>query len=557
MPEQTPAEERTRWFREAKFGMFIHWGLYAQAAGVWEGRKYFGIGEWLMHRAEIPTGEYEKLAAAFNPVRFDAEQWVALAQAAGMKYLVITAKHHDGFAMFGSEASSFNIVDATAFGRDPLRELAEACQAAGVKLCFYYSQWQDWHEPGGAGNHWEFPHSAARFGEYFETKCKPQIRELLSNYGPVGLIWFDTPGGMTTEQSAELVELVHTLQPECLVSSRVGNDVGDFLDLGDHELPSEAIAGPWESLFTHNDSWGFVQFDRNWRSTRELVRMLLRINARGGNLLLNVGPQSDGLIPAASVAVLQRVGAWIAANAEAIYGTTAADFPELAWGECTARPGALYLHVLTWPEDRWLRVPGLRGDVQAVSLLACGTALEWRREGDDVLLALPDRMPDPVATTLKLEYAGELEVDPRRALLPGLRNELLPAEAQLSGATVAHKHSWMEEYGDWKHLPVLEGWQGPDDAAAWTVRVVEPGQFRVSLSYSRSGPAGRVATLTAADQTLWIEAQNTGTEPRHLFTHTIGVLTFDRAGEHTLRLAPEDVGDELCKLEKLVLEPFA
>jgi len=551
------APSRTAWFTEAKFGMFIHWGLYAQAAGLWQGRRYFGIGEWLMHRAQVPVAEYETLAAQFNPRGFEAREWVAIAKAAGMKYIVITAKHHDGFAMFHSQASPYNIVEATPFGRDPLRELADACAEAGLRLGFYYSQWQDWHEPGGAGNAWEFPNSAEHFAEYFETKCKPQVGELLTNYGPIGLIWFDTPGAMTREQSLELVDLVRSRQPDCLVSSRVGNDVGDFLDLGDHELPAEVIEGPWEALFTHNDSWGYVQFDQNWRSTRELLGILLRVNGKGGNFLLNVGPTGEGRLPEASVRALQRIGSWVHANQEAIYGSTPSPFPELAWGECTAKPGALYLHVLTPPDDRILRVPGLASGVREARLMDAGTELPFAWEGDDLLITLPEPSRGSLASTVRVSCEGELDVDPTRTLMPGLANTLAPAEANVCGQTRRGKHSWMEEFGDWKHLRTLEGWQEPCDAAEWTFRTVAPTEVRVTLTYSRSGPAGRVGEMCVADEVLWIEAQNTGTEPRHRFSHTVGVLRLNGPGVHILHLAPTEPGDELFRLDAVTLEPFA
>ena len=549
-------DSRAAWFREAKFGMFIHWGLYAQAGGVWKGQKYFGIGEWLMNRAKIPTKEYETLAAQFDPVKFDAKAWVALAKAAGMKYIVITSKHHDGFAMFKSAASPFNIVDGTSFRRDPLKELAQECQKQGVKLGFYYSQWQDWHEPGGAGNTWEFPDSAARFSEYFNGKCKPQVKELLSNYGSLGLLWFDTPGAMTKEQSTELLQLVKTLQPGCLVSSRVGNGVGDFTDLGDHEMPSVVPDGPWESLFTHNDSWGFVPYDKNWRSASELVHMLVKINAKGGNFLLNIGPQADGRMPDASVQVLRRVGPWTQRNAEAIYGTTASPFPPLAWGECTAKAGALYFHVLAWPTDGWLRIPGLTGKVRRVTLLVSGKKLAFHRDGSDVLVALPAQAPDDLATVVKLEPNGPIHVEAMRALLPGLANILEPATATRVGKTAMHKQSWMQEFGNWKHEQRLDTWAEPDDAVEWPLRVVAPGSYRVTLTYSRSGKSGRQGRLDLAGQTLWFEAQNTGTEPRHLLTHSLGVVSFPAGGPQVVRLAPAGIGDELFKLKQVVLEPF-
>jgi alpha-L-fucosidase len=550
-----PDSARAKWFRDAKFGMFIHWGLYAQAGGVWKRQKYFGIGEWLMYRAKIPSAEYATLAGQFNPTNFDARQWVALAKSAGMKYIVITAKHHDGFAMFKSEASPFNIVDATPFKRDPLAELAEECRKQGIKLCFYYSQWQDWHEPNGAGNTWEFTNSVAHFGDYFESKCKPQVKELLSNYAPLGLIWFDTPGEMTKEQSTELLRLVQTLQPECLVSSRVGNGVGDFTDLGDDEMPSVVPDGPWESLFTFNDSWGFVPYDKNWRSSRELVHMLVKINAKGGNFLLNVGPQCDGRMPDASIEVLQRVGEWTHRNAQAIYGTTASPFPPLIWGECTVKPGVFYFHILDWPADRVLRIPGLKGDIRHVALLNSKKTLSWQREGADVLVSLPACAPDALDTVVKLEHK-EISVDSARALFSGSANVFEPATAKLNGKAAMKRESWMQEFGNWKHEQRVENWAQPTDTAEWPVRVITPGDYRVTLTYSRSGKSGRQGRIEFAGQTLLFEAQNTGTESRHEFTHVIGVLKVTEPGQQVLRIAPAEAGDELFELKEVTVESF-
>src|ERR1700733_852112 len=220
-------EHRLEWWRDARFGMFIHWGLYALPAGYWGGKPVPRIGEWIMNPAKIPVAQYEKLAAKFDPVRFDADQWVSVARNAGMKYIVITAKHHDGFAMFSSKVSKYNIVDATPFHRDPMKELAAACRRQGIRLCFYYSQTQDWHEPDGVGNTWDFPDESKKdFNRYFQAKVIPQVKELLTQYGPIGLIWFDTPRNMTKEQSKQLADLVHQLQPDCLVNGRVGNGMG-------------------------------------------------------------------------------------------------------------------------------------------------------------------------------------------------------------------------------------------------------------------------------------------------------------------------------------------
>src|ERR1700687_128056 len=314
-------DNRLDWFRDARFGMFIHWGLYAIPAGEWRGQPIAGIGEWIMLRARIPVNEYERLADRFNPVRFDADVWASLAAQAGAKYLVITAKHHDGFSMYKSQVSDYNIADATPFKRDPMQELSAACKRHGVRLCFYYSQTQDWHHPGGDGNDWDYDEATKDFDGYVQKYVKPQVRELLTNYGPIGLIWFDTPKRMTTEQSRELVEWVHAIQPDCLVNGRIGNGLGDYAESGDNTIPSETVQADWETPATINDTWGFKRLDDNWKSPADLVHKLVDIASKGGNYLLNVGPTAEGVIPQPSVERLQAIGVWLQTHGESVYGT--------------------------------------------------------------------------------------------------------------------------------------------------------------------------------------------------------------------------------------------
>jgi alpha-L-fucosidase len=254
-----------------------------------------------MFRSRIPVHEYEKFTSQFNPVKFNADQWVAVAKNAGMKYITITSKHHDGFAMFGSKASAYNVVDATPFHHDPLKDLAAACQRAGLRLCFYYSQTQDWHEPDGVGNDWDWPdESKKNFQRYYDDKVIPQVRELLTNYGPIGLIWFDTPRNITRQQSQQLADLVHQLQPMCLVSGRVGNNLGDYDSAGDNQISVGKVQRPWETPVTMNDTWGFRKDDHNWKSAQVLIRQFATTLSRGGNYLLNVGPTLEGVRPKAS-----------------------------------------------------------------------------------------------------------------------------------------------------------------------------------------------------------------------------------------------------------------
>jgi alpha-L-fucosidase len=398
-------DARLDWWRDAKFGMFIHWGLYAVPGGRWKGQSVAGIGEWIMHRARIPVHEYEQLAKDFNPLQFDADEWVALAKRAGQRYLVITAKHHDGFCMFDSKLTDYTIVKATPFARDPMRELASACEKYGVKLCFYYSQTQDWHHPFGDGNDWDFSvPTDEQFDEYVRQYVHGQVRELLTNYGPIGLIWFDTPKRMTDKQSRELVDLVHELQPACLVDGRVGNDLGDYASTGDNTIPVEQLVEmDWETPATINDTWSFKSDDENWKSPHELVRKLVDIASKGGNYLLNVGPTAEGAIPQPSVERLDAMGRWLDVNGESIYGTRGGPLHGLEWCRTTQRGQTVYLHVFDWPADGLLRLNGL-GQVVSARLLG-DDVLHVRNNAGGVEVQLPIQMPDVVDSVVVLQRA--------------------------------------------------------------------------------------------------------------------------------------------------------
>jgi alpha-L-fucosidase len=401
---QARDDPRLNWWRDAKFGLFIHWGLYALPAGVWRGRPIPGIGEWIMLRARVPVAEYEQLAARFNPTRFDPDSWVSLAKRAGQKYLVITAKHHDGFCLFDSRLTEYDIVDATPFGRDPMQALSAVCQRHGVRLCFYYSQTQDWHHPNGDGNDWDYDESAKDFDAYIQTYVKPQVRELLTNYGPIGLIWFDTPRRITPQQSRELVDLVHEVQPDCLVNGRVGNDLGDYASTRDNVIPAKQLLEmDWETPATINDTWGYKQDDHNWKSTADLIRKLVDITSKGGNYLLNVGPTAEGIIPQPSVERLEAIGRWLELNGEAVYGTRAGPLQGLDWCRTTARDNTVYVHVLDWPAGGQLHLPSPPGTVSGARLLADPTpSLRVTQRSDGVLVQGPASPPDPADTVVTL-----------------------------------------------------------------------------------------------------------------------------------------------------------
>lgn len=371
--------ERLKWFEEARYGLFIHWGLYAELGGMWNGTYYPGGTEWIMRRAQIPFEEYKKLADTFNPLDFNAEEWAQKAVDFGCKYLCITAKHHDGFAMFDSAASDYNIMH-TPFGRDVVKELSEACRRHGVKFCVYYSQMQDWADPDGDGNAWDYDPARKNFEKYFRQKVKPQVKELLTNYGEIGMIWFDTPYDMPKHLCEELKQFVHDLQPNCVINGRIGYGLGDYRQMGDNEIPVLAYRDAWETPMTLNNTWGYSKTDECWKSPKTVVKMLIDVVSKGGNLLINVGPDALGRIPQGSVDVLSQVGRWLQKNGESIYGTKpCADSPyQLRWGGLTGRDATMYLHLLDARETpERIKICNIETKAKRVYLLSTGEELPF------------------------------------------------------------------------------------------------------------------------------------------------------------------------------------
>jgi len=408
---ETKAERdaRMKWWREAKFGMFIHWGVYSVPAGFYNGHPVPSIGEWIMCTGKIPMAQYQKYAKEFNPVKFNAEEWVALAKEAGQKYMVITSKHHDGFAMFDSKASAWNIVKASPFHRDPLKELAAACRKNGVKLGFYYSQAQDWNNGGSACSGTRDPAQKHSMDDYIDQVAVPQVKEILTGYGEFpAVLWWDTACDMTHDRAGKLAALLK-LKPGIITNNRLGGDYPGDTETPEQFIPPTGYPGrDWETCMTMNDTWGFKSDDHHWKSTETLLRNLVDIVSKGGNYLLNVGPTSEGLIPGPSIQRLREVGAWMKINGEAIYGTSASPFTHgLPWGRATQKGETVYLHVFDWPKDGTLVVPLSNKPVKACLLAAKEKHLELSAGDRGLTIRVPAEAPDKIVSVIALELQGK------------------------------------------------------------------------------------------------------------------------------------------------------
>ena len=409
------AAQRLAWWSNARFGMFIHWGLYSQDGCFYKGTN--GGSEHMMQRLKIPLADYAKIADDFHPANFNAGEWVEIAKNAGMKYLVLTAKHHDGFAMYDSQSNDYNIVRRTPCQRDPVAELAAACRQQGLKFGVYYSLGRDWADPdvptknGYRSNTWDYPNETNKvFAKYFERKVKPQITELLTHYGPIAVLWFDTPEEISAAESRELVALIHRLQPECIINSRVGNGLGDY-GVQEQKIPGAGSVKPWETCMTLNGHWGYFKGDEKWKPAATVIRNLVDIISKGGNYLLNVGPTGAGVIPSGAVADLQAVGAWMAVNGDSIYGTKPFTLAKTApaWGRITSKGEDIYLHVFDWPKDGQLVVPEVSTTDAPLMAHMLGdksrTLLKLTRDRNTgiVTIELPAQPPDPIDTVVDLQ----------------------------------------------------------------------------------------------------------------------------------------------------------
>lgn len=551
-------EGRGKLFDESNFGMFIHWGLFSDLGGKWKDKTYYGIGEWLMSPrvAGIPPEEYKQVAGQFNPIDFDAKAIAKLAKDAGMKYIIITSKHHEGFAMFDSAVDDFNIVDATPFNRDPMKELSEACREIGLGFGFYYSHNQDWTTPGGTrGPSVNEDGSPATFEEYFYKKCKPQVREICTNYGTIDFIWFDTPGTMKKELVVEMEEMVRELQPNAMLCSRIGHGLGDYVSLGDMEVPPLNHEGLWETCDTNNDSWSYAWYDNNFKGPKEILHRLISTVGRGGTYLFNIGPDGNGNVPEIGAQFLRETGEWIEKYPQVVYGAGSSPWGHaLSWGDVTTKDNSLFLSVFDWPQDGKLYVPGLESNIVSAEILTGDTTqkIDFEKQNDWTIFKVPYKPADAKVSVIEVKLdvlASEAMVNGTHGIYPNIKTEILTDFANVSGA---EKKSirWMEKFGEWKKTTQVSKWT-KEGKAEFKLNVLKPGYYYLDLNYKGED---RLVWKATTDEGVLVQNQQAATEKYAV--NRMGIVEFKTAGEHTLTVSLVEGNPETSSLKSIIIKPI-
>lgn len=587
-------EARLVWWREARFGMFVHWGPSSLLGNVWQGRQYGGYSEHIQRQAKIPMAVYRKeVVGVFNPTQFNADEWVALAKQAGMGYLVVTAKHHDGFAMYDSSVSDYNVVKATPFGRDPMRELRDACRRQGLRFGFYYSHAFDWGEADGPGNDWDYNNPGGdrqlcggrewwlseagkaflpKVRRYVDGKAIPQLRELIAKYEP-DLLWFDTPHKLPPEENRRILAAVREAGPSVIVNGRLVHrpQLGDYESTWDRpaNFPTfdPKYAGDWEGVPTTNGSYGYAPNDHSHKSVAHFCRLLAKSVARGGNQLLNIGPKGDGSVDAPDVAILKGIGDWWRVNGESIRGAGRTPLSVQAWGESTlGKNNRLYLHVFDWPKDGQLVVGGLRAGVKTARLLSApDSPLVFSRLGaDDLAITVPRACPDARDAVIALDCETTPSGDrDTRLLATNVSENLLRAlDARLCGRATYGAGRTEDDF--------VRGLVSEKDGLYWPVRLNAAAKFRVAIRYDapgtgksalregdagveRVGPttgAGGVFRVTVGGRTLSAVVKN-----GVMIAQDLGEVTL-AAGRTEIRIDAEKItGEELFRPRELMLTP--
>lgn len=570
-------EQRIAWWREAKFGMFVHWGVYSLPGGEWKGNKVSGYAEHLMRKEKISRADYLELAHKFNPVKFNADEWIRVAKKAGMKYFIITSKHHDGFAMYDSKVSDFNIIKQTPFGRDPMAELARACKKHGVKFGFYYSHAFDWEHPDAPGNDWEYknpggdlnlygapdggrnwfdwhPEHLPKAQRYVDEKAIPQIRELLQKYHP-DILWFDTPSKLPLSENIRILKAIREVDNTVVVNGRLARSAaisfGDYKNTADRPAEYYPVEGDWEAIPTTNESYGYHQYDLSHKPSGHFIQLMANAASRGGNLLMNIGPKGDGTIDTRDLTILNAIGNWMDVNQESIYGTTTSPLPLQSWGTSTRKNDKLYLHVFQWPANRKLVVGGLKSDIGKAYLLADLSRKNLsakRLNSQDLVIDLPEKALDDASTVIVLEMKGKIETDPVRLLTgENITQRLLAFDAAQKGEGLRYGDGKKDKY-------YVEGWNKTDQVLSWQFRVNEPMAFDTKMKYIAVADGGGILRFKLNDTVLFDkteirEAKNGPAEK------ALGQLSL-KPGTYTLTVTPERIeGTEIMKLLELELVP--
>jgi alpha-L-fucosidase len=575
-------DQRIQWWQEAKFGMFIHWGVYSLPGGEWKGKKVSGYAEHLMRKERILRKDYLELAHQFNPVKFNAEEWILHAKKAGMKYFIITSKHHDGFAMFDSKVSDFDIMDQTPFKRDPMAELAAAAKKYGIKFGFYYSHAFDWEHPDAPGNDWEYknpggdsnlyggrnwydlhPELLPKAVKYVNEKAIPQIKELLIKYHP-DIIWFDTPQKLPLSENIRILEAIRETDPNVVVNGRLARSAagnfGDYINTADRPAEFFPVTGNWEAIPTTNESYGYHKYDSSHKPVSHFIRLIANAASRGGNLLMNIGPKGDGAFDDKDLTILKGIGKWMDKNGESIYGTTGGPLPLQSWGVSTLKDNKLYLHVFDWPVDGKLYVGGLLSQVQKAYLLTDPSKIYPVKTGSptDLYITVPRKSPDSINTVIVLEWKGKLMTHPTRVLAPNsAMDRLLAFDAKQEGKGF--------NYGDGKtDRYYVEGWKSKEQSLGWDFNTIKPGEYNIRIKYlAPAESAGGSYSLSFYKHTV----ETTIRAARHEYkvdttTRNTAVVTRDLdlvrlpAGSYTLVIDPVAIGgSELMKLLEVQLIP--
>lgn len=585
-------DARLAWWRDARFGMFVHWGVYSHLGGVWKGKSFGGYAEHIQRAQKIPMDVYRKeVVEKFNPIDFNADQWVSLAKQAGMGYFIITAKHHDGFAMFDSKASDYNIVKATPFHHDPMKDLQAACKRQGIKFGFYYSHAFDWGEENAPGNDWDwknpggdkllhgadwwlkYPEFLPKARKYVDEKAIPQILELIQQYHP-DILWFDTPHKLPPEENLRILAAVRKADPNIVINGRIFSSASpelgsltDYRNTADKPSEFPPTPGDWEGIPTTNESYGYNQGDKSHKPPGHFIQLLAKAAARGGNTLMNIGPMGNGEVAPEDVAILDAIGSWWKVNGESIRGTTRTPLPVQSWGESTRKGNTLYLHVFEWPHDGKLTVAGLKTDVKEIRLLGkADVKLVTSKPNplDLEIKGLPANAPDESDSVIEITCAGEPEADDHRLLSTSIPSDILRGfDAKLEGNL---------SYGPGKTTDAwVKNWKQKKDAIVWPVRVNESSTFEFSLVYDapHDTARNRIVEGDAGKELLKANKGSGGS-----YTVDIGQKSFTASvkpglrvneplgrvtlppGNHEIRISVNEItGEELFRVRQITIKP--